>query len=765
VAAAGCAGEGSETTPTASEEPSTPTAATEDAVSVDGDTVTVSGGGKRTIAAGLRELEAQSGRTLRLEAGTYRLGDDISTHDHDVSYHFVAQGIEDGTIVGDDAEIVSTVPNMGCFFFSRCPNLTVSGLTIDYDPVPFSQGRIDEVNRGDDSIVVTLDEGYPALTHSLFDTSHQLWGTIHDPETELPLTGVNPNDGEVVRFGEFERVGDRRFRVGVNNWSALATGRKLVFNARQPGARPFQFNICDGMTLESTTVYASPNFVVGPKMSRSPTVRSLEVRRRPGTNRLISSNADGVHFSGCYDGPTMEGCYMELLEDDCIVMGAKLNEITEFVDDRTVAVSDIVGTHYAEGDTVEAMSPAGERLGELPPVESAEYHFSGLHTLGRPDTVTFAEPIRDTVSVGDYLSNRDMAGDGFVVRNNTLKNNRARPIRITCRDGVVENNTIDGCNSAAILMRTWIGGHFAPFPWAENVTIRNNTIADAGLQGVPLGDGGQGAIWLDTNMTEPLTGHPHRNITITGNEFERSRQKTLHASGAESVTFENNDVTDVKWSQYVVGLDTASDVSITGNTVTASDLRGFGWRRNASGVTTSDNTYTVGGSSKAPALVTRGSGGNGAGVYRVVQPTKSAAGQLTAATVEVRRRSADETTTYEVKIPWSALSADPDTEALGFSMLVNDNDGDGRTGWREWAGGIGENKDPAAFRRATLVTDGDGEGYPIRRHTPTIDGSIDADGLAEIDLDAEGEIVATGDTQPSGGGAHPTVPVQRVLER
>lgn len=70
----------------------------------------------------------------------------------------------------------------------------------------------------------------------------------------------------------------------------------------------------------------------------------------------------------------------------------------------------------------------------------------------------------------------------------------------------------------------------------------------------------------------------------------------------------------------------------------------------------------------------------------------------------------DETqlTTYEMEIPWSEIlpknikSFDPN-RALGFSLLVNDNDGSGRRGWIEYASGIGEGKNTSLFTYLNLI--------------------------------------------------------------
>ncbi|WP_419886247.1 alpha/beta hydrolase fold domain-containing protein [Paenibacillus sp. B-A-8] len=59
------------------------------------------------------------------------------------------------------------------------------------------------------------------------------------------------------------------------------------------------------------------------------------------------------------------------------------------------------------------------------------------------------------------------------------------------------------------------------------------------------------------------------------------------------------------------------------------------------------------------------------------------------------------TTSYELAIPWHELSYDITQVKQGmklkFSLLVNDNDGEGRRGWIEYNSGIGASKDVNAF--------------------------------------------------------------------
>lgn len=90
---------------------------------------------------------------------------------------------------------------------------------------------------------------------------------------------------------------------------------------------------------------------------------------------------------------------------------------------------------------------------------------------------------------------------------------------------------------------------------------------------------------------------------------------------------------------------------------------------------------------------------NGFSTWRWTAPDKSQEGELTSARGAAVR--ADGRTIYEIAIPWSDLmpnhSAPSAGDILGFSILLNDNDGSGRRGWAEYAGGIGSGKNTNQF--------------------------------------------------------------------
>ncbi|MCU6707832.1 hypothetical protein M6D81_03830 [Paenibacillus sp. J5C_2022] len=90
----------------------------------------------------------------------------------------------------------------------------------------------------------------------------------------------------------------------------------------------------------------------------------------------------------------------------------------------------------------------------------------------------------------------------------------------------------------------------------------------------------------------------------------------------------------------------------------------------------------------------------GAQVYRWSAAGGNQPGAVSNAQAAVTRTDEDEYTVYELALPWSELEpVKPHVgEAMSFSLLVNENDGNGRRGWIEWASGIGSGKRPSLYR-------------------------------------------------------------------
>ncbi len=79
-------------------------------------------------------------------------------------------------------------------------------------------------------------------------------------------------------------------------------------------------------------------------------------------------------------------------------------------------------------------------------------------------------------------------------------------------------------------------------------------------------------------------------------------------------------------------------------------------------------------------------------------------GRVDSCPMAVVRDEQAKCTVYEFAIPWHELLMDPlQTRKVGFDIIINDNDGQGRKGWVQWTSGLGETKDPTNWAVVTLI--------------------------------------------------------------
>ncbi|WP_409342640.1 sugar-binding protein [Paenibacillus sp. MBLB4367] len=92
-------------------------------------------------------------------------------------------------------------------------------------------------------------------------------------------------------------------------------------------------------------------------------------------------------------------------------------------------------------------------------------------------------------------------------------------------------------------------------------------------------------------------------------------------------------------------------------------------------------------------------------IYRWMTPDSANKGIVTNGSLQIARDEEQKLTVYELALPWSELAPIKPAKdgVIGFSLLVNDNDGNGRKGWIEWGSGIGETKDPKKYRTVQWI--------------------------------------------------------------
>lgn len=562
------------------------------------------GGTLSDFVAALRTADQQDISKVQIAPGTYRFDPLSAVESGSKDPHATIADINDVLVDGPEATFVFTNPTRAGLRFTNGSNITFRGLTFDYDPVPFTQGEIVELDDGGETITLALDEGYPSLDHEMFDTAARVWASVHESDGSF-ISGVREKEFYDKLFSSIEKVGDRRFklRVRVGTARGLAVGRRLTVVARNHGTA-LAFYMTDQPRLEDLTCRASGGACFSVEVCRDPVVQGTTIAPPPESNRQVASDADGVRVVNCLSSAVVEKCRHEKLLDDSIVVQNAFTKVSEVVDDRTIAVELVHPFVVTEGDRLGVQAVNGTRKEMLPPIAAYEAAFDSPGERDKPTQIEFEGPIAEQVAAGDYVGNFTTGSRNFTVRDNELRNHRGILVRVSATQGTVTNNVLAGVSRNPIELESEFVEVYAPKGrgWVSDVTVTENTIRRAGLAYF-AGDH-PAAIRLHHLAPEgvPTQGQPHRNIEIANNDIEECAQGGIDVEAAQNVRIEENSIRDVNLLDYPAGgygvlLENSTNVRVENTSVTGSEalITAFGRREAVSELTSSGNELVLAG--------------------------------------------------------------------------------------------------------------------------------------------------------------------------
>ncbi|MGN6420005.1 MAG: glycosyl hydrolase family 28 protein, partial [Pseudobacter sp.] len=261
-------------------------------------------------------LDAQAGSSvINIPAGTYLLNN--MTYG---AYQF--NGLNNVEVRGNGSTIICNSQELA-FRFLNCTNITVKDLSIDYDPLCFTQGVIVAKDPSNLWFEVEIDPGYPV------DNVRNTRVQFYDAATrQLKRNSITTGEGH---YSSFSRIGtSRRFRLNKNAaWVAFEKVGDLVVldvvsTKANPAAHCFMLEKCTNATVQDVNIYGSNSFSFFERDCKSSHFNRCKVGRgsMPAgiPARLRSGNADGIHSSLASQGPLIENCDVKHNGDDCIVV-------------------------------------------------------------------------------------------------------------------------------------------------------------------------------------------------------------------------------------------------------------------------------------------------------------------------------------------------------------------------------------------------------------------------------------------------------------
>ena len=442
---------------------------------------------------------------------------------------------------GKDTEIVIADPAAGGFSFALCQKVRVAELVVDYDPVPFCQGTIRAVDVEAGAFDLEVELGYPTPDAENFAQAvepYGKWGMIMDPAARRIRSGTPDHymtprwehrEGRVWRFFTAEEHYRR-------NLAHMRVGDAYVHLARCHGSAVLAQG-CDGIRIENVMVHAAPGLAVGLVGNRGEiAVRGLEVRFAPGTNRLLTTDADGVHCQQNRSGPVIENCFFEGMADDAVNLYAPPNVLREIRSPTEWLVSP--GCLVLPNDRLQVLDPKTGRLrGEVRAVDVKVEQGAFLLTLDKSFEGAVANADHRSA---DTLYNLDACGAGFQIRGNHMRGNRRYGCLLRAGGGLVENNTFEDTTGAGVILTNEPDWPEGPMPWG--ITIRGNCFLRGGTC-LGYADSPHGAA-LSVRPTRLGHGLAEaesiRNVIIEHNEFQDRGGTALFIGGARNVAVSNN---------------------------------------------------------------------------------------------------------------------------------------------------------------------------------------------------------------------------------
>ena len=532
---------------------------------------------------GLIDRAVASGqKTVTIPAGEYRLSPPARK-----GPHLAFRQINGLTVEAKDVKIICEKA-MTALDIQDCTDLTIRGLTIDYDPLLNTQGVVEEVDLKAGTMTVKIDEGYPCS--SVFGTQIQIFN---------PATRLLKKDSSQINNETTEELPGRQLRITTPNIGALkaiAIG-DLAAMDRKPEGPSHAINIKGGrhVVMKDVTVCASPSFgVLEGRGDGGNEYRRFRITPGPkpvgaATERLRSIADDGIHSIGMKKGPLIEDCLIERHGDDGIAIHGSY-QLALGITGKTLKLSPARDLNWGIGDKVTFYNTEAVVIGEAHVAnigtdrkatpEELELIKANSWALVAPIFQSIIEVELDSevpVVPGVRVVSRDRCGNGFVIRHNTVRDHRARGILVKASDGVIENNTVDNSSIAGIVISPEL--HWMEADFSSNIKITGNTIRNTGIDPANASRSQAGAISISAeglNKKIAPTGG-HKNIVIAGNTVENCRGAGLVVTSAENVQITGNRFEGIETGSSgsghgipagaIVWIDNTENVTLANNNV------------------------------------------------------------------------------------------------------------------------------------------------------------------------------------------------------
>lgn len=450
--------------------------------------------------------------------------------------------LKDVEIVADGVTLVGTKLMRAISLF-RCTGVKLQGLTIDYDPLPFTQGTV--ITEDPKFIAVKLHAGYPRKAYARID--------VIDPKTRFRKKGM-----PFLWGTKAELIGEDVVRVTLDGIARIARIGDLVsLSTGQESGAPHAISVeqCSGIHFKNVTVHSAPGMGILEADGEGGS-SFIGCRITPGPKpmgateeRLLSTSWDAFQSKTIRKGPLVENCEINDAGDDSwsvqssdflvmksegtVLILASRDEFTDGVQTGDRLRTQMTGPEWKiTSRKGVSRSEAGLSTEVLERLRTAEAW--SKWKVGPKCLVITVDKVTGLKS-GDSVYSPDRMGNDFVFRNNRIHS----PGRVLLKaGGLVEGNVLD--TPHALVVCAELPGDSAI--GIEGLVIRKNTIRQAGWFCAAPWSTQAGALSLTaaTDKSNTRVEPVFRNVLIEDNIFDSCSGPNLVITSAEGVIVRGN---------------------------------------------------------------------------------------------------------------------------------------------------------------------------------------------------------------------------------
>jgi hypothetical protein len=486
------------------------------------------------------EAIAKGEKKILIPPGTYRLAPSGER-----KCVWTLQGAKDVEIIADGVTLVSTKLTRAVEI-SQCTGVTVKGLTVDYDPLPFTQGTVAAVADDKSWIDVKLHAGYPRQSYSRID--------VVDPATRYRKKGT-----PFLWGTKAEMQGDDTVRVTLKGLGNIATVGTLASlnTGPAPYGIPHALSIerCSAVTLRGVTIHSAPGMGILECDGDGKTAY-LGCRVVPGPKpdgaseaRLLSTSWDAMQSKTIRHGPRVEDCEIrEAGDDSWSVQSADFMVLKRTGKTLIIACRDEYTIGMEKGDRLkikiggpeatitDLRGLSREQAGLAPEVMeklTTATNWSEWKVSPKCLEVTLDHEL--PVDSGSCVYSPDRMGNGFVFLNNRIHSSGRVLIKAA---GLIEGNLLDTPHSMVVCPE--IPGNAAT--GIDGLIIRKNTIRHSGWFCAAPWSTQAGALSITAGGAAQKLRAPgiFANVIIEDNIFEDCSGPNLVISSAQGVKVRGN---------------------------------------------------------------------------------------------------------------------------------------------------------------------------------------------------------------------------------